>query len=300
MSVTAFNNSRIRLDGAPRFILRQATSRDAEALFVYLDEDPWTNLFVRTRVEVLLQHGARRGAESYVVVAESAEPRRPVHGLCLISHQLAMPVVDHDEAARAFGDHLRAHRAPLAHIVGQRRAAASLWSAYGLGRDARLNRAQRYYVLEHELGLADEEPPLYKASLQDLEQLTLASAAMHLEETYIDPLTVAPDSFRLTVRQRILDGRSFVWLDSRRRVVFKADISCMGRHGVLVSGVYTRSDMRRQGVARRGMSLLCRRLLRVFSSVALYVNEGNTPAIRLYESLGFRYHRPYRTVFIDH
>lgn len=304
MSVSAFNNRSARTpDHSARFTLRQAIPQDTDKLAGYLARDPWTNLFVQLRVENHLRNPGRN-ADVRVLVAESLRAPRAhsgglsLCGLCLVSHQLVMPVTSRDEVALAFGEHLRHRGADLAHVVGERRAASVLWRSYGLGRSARLNRAQRYYVLDGDTLLPSATAPLFKARLDDLESVTIASSAMHLEETYVDPLLAAPETFRLTVRQRILDGRAFVWLDEARRVIFKADISCIGRQGVLLSGVYTRPDMRRRGIARQAMSYLCKRLLRVFSSIMLYVNEGNTPAIRLYDALGFRYHCPYRTVFI--
>ena len=101
------------------------------------------------------------------------------------------------------------------------------------------------------------------------------------------------------MRHRIELGRSYVWFDEGRRLVFKVDVSAQSRYGVQLSGVYTPEPFRRQGIATRGMFDACRLLFeRGWPRVTLYVNQDNHGARRLYERLGFVYHGEYETVFV--
>ncbi|HVH05786.1 MAG TPA: GNAT family N-acetyltransferase, partial [Myxococcota bacterium] len=58
--------------------------------------------------------------------------------------------------------------------------------------------------------------------------------------------------------------------------------------GWLLQGVYTWPEARRRGLAAAGVTALCRRAADAGARhVQLAVVEGNTPAERLYEGLGF-------------
>ena len=67
--------------------------------------------------------------------------------------------------------------------------------------------------------------------------------------------------------------------------------------GWLIQGVYTSPDARRRGYAAAGMSALAQEAFESGADhVQLAVVEGNEPAQRLYEGLGFEAYSRLRTV----
>ena len=93
---------------------------------------------------------------------------------------------------------------------------------------------------------------------------------------------------------------SWSLFENGMRLIFKADISAPSRYGVQISGVYTDPSVRNQGVATRAMRELCRLLfVRGWPRVTLYVNEGNQPALKVYERVGFSYLHDYMTIFVS-
>lgn len=274
----------------------------------YLRRDALTNLFLQTRLERFFNqlHPSSQRVNPWfrVLIAEPHRAtrrsvERDVLGICVAPHRLALPVASHPTVAWQLGRTLQQSDVELSQIVGEDQAVSAFWEAFRGGHAPRLNRRQRYCALTHTRALSSDTTPLRLARSWELDAVVEAASAMYMEETLSDPMATSPETFRLIVRQRILDRRCYVWTDAHGDVLFKADVSCSNASGVLISGVYTRPDQRRRGLARRGLAHLCRILLQTAPAVVLYVNEDNRPALRLYEGLGFDHHRPYRTVFID-
>ena len=89
------------------------------------------------------------------------------------------------------------------------------------------------------------------------------------------------------VGRRVLER----WQEARSsefgEVLFKVDHSASSEHVIQLAGVYTVPSARRKGLARDGMVGMVSWALERVPTVTLYVDASNTPAIRLYEALGF-------------
>ena len=296
-------------DGGPR-ILSERHHRD---LYEFLCEDIPSNLFQLCWLE---NHG---------VVAE----RRPdlfhfagLHGAgggltsssLAVTHRLALVYASDQEAARRLGRWYRRQGFVFEHIVSADASVTPFWEAYRGPPDeaevsARLNRSQKLLVMDSERWASEIEPnrrPDYEptgvglADPDQLEAIYLASAQMHREETLQDPLQHDPETFRRHVRHRIESGRTFVWFDESRHLLFKADISARGSLGAQLSGVYTTPSQRGQGIATRALFDICEELFEAgLPRVTLYVNAENRAALRVYEKVGFEIHTDFRTVFIE-
>lgn len=202
------------------------------------------------------------------------------------------------------------------HVVSAQHLVSAFWASYTSSSQhtaqqpftSRLIASQKMYDLPRKRWLdvrqsaveqAENPVPLREATILELEAVFLASARMHLEETQEDPLAHQPDVFRHHVKHRIQAGRTYVWFDQHRRLVFKADLSAQSRYGVQISGVYTDPAVRNQGIATRAMTELCRLLfVRGWPRATLYVNHSNHAAIKVYERVGFSFHHDYMTVFV--
>ncbi|MFU8804849.1 MAG: GNAT family N-acetyltransferase [Bradymonadaceae bacterium] len=231
----------------------------------------------------------------------------------VISNRLILLDTRRIEDAQTFGRWYRERGIRFHHIVSARRCVAPFWQVYHrhdrtadisarLIQDQEmfvLHRTQWYDRLNREGGLFWEPTELRTAQKADLDALFLASARMHQEETLEDPLAKDPDAFRRHIRHRIAHGRSFVWYDDARRLIFKADISAHSRHGAQISGVFTLPSMRGQGLGTRAMHDLCHQLFEQgLPLITLYVNTHNESAKRVYTRVGFRYYADYQTVFV--
>jgi uncharacterized protein len=180
-------------------------------------------------------------------------------------------------------------------LIGEERAVGELWDeARDLLPRPRDDRpGQPVYALR--------EPPeqgetgLRAARLLDLERLVPACAAAHREEIGVDPLRRDPDSFRWRTRQQIEEGRSWLWIEDGV-IRFKAEASACTPSAVQLQQVWVDPEARGRGDGRRGLSDLCRLLLGQVPTVCLFVRPENTPALRLYDSIGMTRELTYRSL----
>lgn len=292
---------------------RMLTMRHERSLREFLCRDEALNLFQLCWLE---NHGAQPDGRPelfhYAGIPDGEGSFRAVS--LAVTNRLALIDATDDEAARTMGRWYRQRGFVFDHVVSGDAAVTPFWDAYlhhpgGVQVRARLNRRQKLLIIEREdwfdaiLPDRDEhfEPTgLTRARSEQLEAVYLASAQMHREETLEDPLEKNPESFRRHVRHRIDSGRTFVWFNAVRQLMFKADISARGQVGVQLSGVFTPSPFRGRGIATRALFDICRELFEGGTPrVALYVNAENAAALRVYEKVGFEFHADFRTVFVQ-
>jgi uncharacterized protein len=235
---------------------------------------------------VFLEDVARRGLGRFAAV-EDADGR-----LTALCHAGAN-VVPSGRGCAAFVEAATGGAARM--LIGEENAVGELWDAARARlpepRDDR--PGQPVYVLSE----APEpgETGLRPARARDLDVLVPACAAAHREEIGLDPLSRDPDGFRWRTRQLIEEGRSWLWLEDGV-IRFKAEASAWTPSAVQLQQVWADPEARRHGYAKRALADLCRLLLEQAPTVCLFVRPENTPALRLYESIGMTRALTYRSL----
>jgi len=249
-----------------------------EQILRFCAEDPVERVF--------LEDVARRGLGRFSAV-EDAKGR-----LTALCHAGAN-VVPSGRGCGAFAE-ASAHGGARM-LIGEEGAVSELWeAARGRLPEPRDDRpGQPVYVLSDlpEPG----ETGLRAAQESDVERLVPACAAAHFEEINVDPLSRDPDGFRWRTRQQIVEGRSWLWLEDGV-IRFKAEASAWTPSAVQLQQVWVDPEARRNGYARRALADLCRLLLAGTPTVCLFVRPENTPALRLYESIGMLRALTYRSL----
>ncbi|WP_067781300.1 GNAT family N-acetyltransferase [Actinomyces vulturis] len=133
---------------------------------------------------------------------------------------------------------------------------------------------------------------LHAATLGHYGMVMPASCAMFEEEVGYDPQREG-GGYARHVRELLNFGRTFVVTDDGHggmglsRVVFKADVGSLAHDMAGLTGVWTHPEMRGLGIARAAMVAVVDAIrVSMATTVTLYVNDFNTPARRLYDSLG--------------
>jgi len=256
----------------------QVVEPSTEQILAYCVESPVERVF--------LEDVARRGQGRFAGVENDDGTLR---ALC----HLGTNVVPSGSGCDAFVD--EAGRVAPRMLIGEQEAVTELWHAgrrkLGKAREDRLG--QPVYVVR--------EPPeqggtgLREARRSDLDVLVPACARAHFEELSVDPLRRDPNGFRWRTRAQIEEGRSWVWIEDGV-ILFKAEASAWTPHAVQLQQVWVDPPARRQGNAARALRDLIRLLLRRVPAVCLFVRAENTPAIRLYETVGMQHVLDYRSV----
>lgn len=279
------------------FSIRLARRHDEARITAFLRRDEPSRLFLLSWIE---QYGVARngGGSTFSVYVAEAHDRKKVLGVCIVlAGRMVAPYGGHS-VGRAFGIRLRRLGLGLDHIVGPNRPVRALWAAYARGRNPRLDRPQRFMVLDPGNFRPLGNSRVRRAQLQDLDRLVPVARAMYREETLVDPWRDDPAAFRKVQAQRVDRGQTFVWAD-RGELIFKTDVSSFSlSSGAQLAGVYTIPSRRGQKVASRALSDICRELLAQVPRLTLYVNEDNLAARRVYQRLGFRDHTPWRSIFV--
>ncbi|MGD8393943.1 MAG: GNAT family N-acetyltransferase [Candidatus Eiseniibacteriota bacterium] len=258
-----------------------------------LERDPVESVFLRS---VIMRLGVElHGRHAQLLGARSSTGT--VAGVLLLS-SLVVPFALNRDVARAFGQFIVESGAQVRNIVGRRETVQGLREGMRHhGTQHRLLRdRQLVYVLERECFRSCGEAALRRATLSDLGLVVAASAAMMKEEVEEDPLAERPAEFRWFIRDRIVRGDEYLWCDDDG-VCFRCNLSARTPDLAQIEGVYTPPERRRAGLATRGLSALCGRLLQDTPRLCLYVNDFNHGAIRLYERLGFRHVFDFQSVF---
>jgi uncharacterized protein len=235
---------------------------------------------------VFLEDIARRGLGRFSAVAG---PGGRLEALCHVGAN----VVPSGRGCAAFAG--AAARSGARMVIGEERAVSDLWdvAARRMPRPRDDRPGQPVYALR--------EPPepgetgLRAARPLDLDLLVPACAAAHQEEIGVDPLQRDPEGFRWRTRQQVEEGRSWLWLEDGV-ILFKAEASAWTPSAVQLQQVWVDPQARRRGYARRALADLCRLLLERVPAVCLFVRPENTPALRLYDSIGMTRELTYRSL----
>jgi len=258
--------------------MRAATAPTLDQVLRFCAEDPVERVF--------LEDIARRGLGRFSAVT-AGDGR--IGALCHVGAN----VVPSGTGCGAFAGEVAASRARM--VIGEERAVAELWdeAARSMPFPREDRPGQPVYALR--------EPPepgnteLRAARLDDLPLLVPACAAAHLEEIGVDPLRRDAETFRWRTRQQVEEGRSWLWeVDGVIR--FKAEASAWTPAAVQLQQVWVDPEARGNGYAQRALSDLCRLLLAQVPTVCLFVRPENTPALRLYDSIGMSRELTYRSL----
>jgi ribosomal protein S18 acetylase RimI-like enzyme len=248
-------------------------------ILAYCAEDPVERVF--------LEDVARRESGRFTAL-EGIED-----GSLLALCHLGTDVVPSGTGCGAFAE--AAARAAPRMLIGEQQAVSALWdeARRRLGKPREDRVGQPVYV-----STAPPEPGdtgLRPATRADVDVLVPACARAHFEELGVDPLRRDPNGFRWRTRVQVEEGRSWVWLEDGA-IRFKAEASAWTPSAVQLQQVWVDPPVRRRGYAERALRDLIRLLLAEVPAVCLFVRAENTPAIRLYETVGMEHVLDYRSV----
>jgi ribosomal protein S18 acetylase RimI-like enzyme len=270
------------------------TPRERDAALEYLRRDPLENLLLMEMVASVGQPPSQSEPPAQVVAAWSGGE---ILGMASLRPSIVLDVRMTDEGLEACLPMLSALSTGL--IKSPAAGVEPVWRALRMrGRRALIDRRETAYARRAgDAAPACEPGPgcsLRRADDTDLEELVEAARASLREEDRPDPFEGDPDGFRRWVRGRVSRAR-LVSEGGKPTFVSYADVR--RSEGWLVQGVYTWPAERRRGHARAGMAgLLAEASAEGADHVQLAVVEGNVPALRLYEGLGFEPFCQLRTI----
>jgi predicted GNAT family acetyltransferase len=268
-----------------RWSLRLLAEDDFKGALEFLQRDPLINVYLISR---LLEE--RTLAASQIAVVR-------FNGAIVLVASLATNIVlagdpsisgDITESAVSLvGDRILTRMLPVRAIISPAHLVETLWSGLRTRIDpptvVRMN--QPIYAIRRRLDFPDLTASRF-STMRDLDQLVPACAAMHREEVGIDPLDRDAAGYRERIRELVEKKRSVIRV-AGTTIVSKCEFSAMTPEAVQLMGVWTHPHYRRQGLSRELLREVCGHLFRKGRTVTLFVNDFNTPAIRLYEALGF-------------
>lgn len=272
---------------------RLVSRREREAVLARLARDPLRDLLLIDAVAGIGRRAAPHELEPAIAcVWDGGKPR----GVASLRPSLVVESGCDDAALATLLPHLESVGAGL--LKCGVREADQVWERLARsGHRALVDRTETAYAVREDEARLVPTPAdvrVRAAAPADVDALVHAARASLREERRPDPFAGDPDGFRRWVRGRVERARV---VEVGGRVAFVGYADVRRPEGWLVQGVYTWEDARRKGYAAAGMSALCREAFAAGAAhVQLAVIDGNEPAIRLYEKLGFRAFDALRTV----
>ena len=183
-------------------------------------------------------------------------------------------------------------------IMGEASELEVFWKHYSAGgRGPRLRCRELFYEFSRTSAADDDMGGFRQATLEDLDQVVEAHAAMVLEETGVNPLAEDAEGFRRRCARRVEKGR--VWaLIERGELVFKADVVTETPEAAYIEGVWVNPAHRLKGNGRRCWHALSRSLLNRTPAFCGFVNYENGPARNFYEVVGGVMRGDYHKVYV--
>lgn len=270
----------------PRLQVRPIGRNDESLALAALDRNPVRDVFIASRI---LHDGALTALGPSPLWGAFEDDA--LRGLLHVGPNL-VPATDDQAACEALAA-AAGGLYPTRMVVGERTTVELLWSLIGGSYPAprEVRRRQFVYAVDPDRLVRD---PLdgarghaRLAERSDEDQVLRLSAAMYTEEMGENPMARDPDGYRRRVRMLTARGWTYVY-ESGGRLQFKMDVGCASNHTAQIQGVYVPPDLRGRGVGTTAMAACCDLALDRHPNLSLYVNDFNTPAVALYERIGFR------------
>ncbi len=261
---------------------RRLVPSDERELVAFLARRPADNAY-------LLGLVARGGLDDTTMgafVAWTEQGR--INGVALLGSNLVLSHGIPAEGLAAFVELTRVSPWGVRVIVGPDAATGAFAAALALPR-VELERAGQVLLQVDRRTLPRDARSVELRPVQptEIDQMMALDLAMVREELGIDPFASDMQGYQRAWQRRINEWRAWVAGPVGGPLQCKVDQAAVSDHVVQLAGVYTAPDFRRRGLARAVVGEMCHLLLREVTRVVLYVNADNTPALRLYRSLGF-------------
>lgn len=264
---------------------------DLHSVFEYLARSPIENVAM---MGTLMEEGLPgSGYREFVGIRDGASWR----AVACFSGDISLFATD-DQAIDMVAEYALRRAPIIPRIIARKDIVDRFWltlqrAPYPLQFD----RLQLVYTLDPADLKAEPEPRMRLARMDEAEDVARLASAMSYEEIQMDPYRDHPLSYLRLIEQRIRLERYYV-LEDEGQIKFQVHLNSITPYAGQITGVYTPQAFRRQGWAHRGMGEFCKLALARAPQLCLFVNDFNTPAIRLYESLGFKPIMEYRAVFM--
>jgi predicted GNAT family acetyltransferase len=262
---------------------RVLENRDTAALWHLVDADPTANVFLASHLEAACT--AARSPSGGEVVGLFR------HGIlqsaCWAGVNLVPVGVADDDGAR-LGAFLAENNRRFSSIFGPSSSVMSIWSALAPASPAPFDVRPDQPLLElREAPHCAPAPGLRFTRPEELETILPACAAMFEEEVGYSPYLGGAEHYRRRVASLVSRRHSLMDLDSRGRVIFKAELGTVSARTVQVQGVWMNPRYRGRGLAAGYMAAVAAAARRLAPVVSLYVNGHNGPARAAYRRVGF-------------
>jgi uncharacterized protein len=270
----------------PRFQVRPIGRDDESLALAVLDRNPVRDVFIASRI---LHDGALTSFGPSPLWGAFSDGE--LRGLLHVGPNL-VPATDDQATCEALAT-AAGGLYPTRMVVGERTTVELLWSLIGGSYPAprEVRRRQFVYAVDRDRLVRDPRhgAPGHArlAERSDEDRVLELSAAMYTEEMGENPMARDPDGYRRRVRMLTARGWTYVY-ESRGRLQFKMDVGCASHRTAQIQGVYVPPDLRGRGVGTTAMAACCDLALDRHPNLSLYVNDFNTPAVALYERIGFR------------
>ena len=262
--------------------IRVITRRDAPEVLRLLDLRPIDNIVVSSRVRKL---GVERAGLGNDLVGYWENGTL----ISFLSNGYSLhPINATNAALDKFCERLDYRRA--GSIVGVRDETMGLWQR--LCDRSFTQWASPREVRDHQKVMAITSDPriapntsVQVVPTRYLDSYLDAAIAMYTEEVGVAPLDIQ-GSYRDHVASMMMKGCTLGVVQSGR-IVFKADIVADANQICQVGGVWLDPQYRGRGFSESLMAAVVTLCHERFSTVTLYVNPYNHPAVRSYEAIGF-------------
>ncbi len=259
-------------------IERLSSAHEAAAL-AYLARSPYEHVFLTYLI--LFDTAPVTREASHVAFDDDGR----VIGVGYFGRQVVLAA--DDSAIEAFAGIGRRHHGERM-LVGPRPAVEAYWQhiapQHVLPRAVR--RRQFVMMLDRSMLRPYEHTVLARrARIDEWTSVADNSALMIAQELEYDPRRSSPE---FTANVRAMIDRGLWWVgESLGRLCFYCNIGPWSPQTAQLQGIWTPPELRGKGLATAALSAICDRLLAMSPSLSLYVNDFNTPAIALYDRVGF-------------
>ena len=266
------------------------SSAHESAALEYLARSPYENVFLTYIILFDIASSTRNAV--YVALSDGH-----VTGVAYFGKQLVI-AADDDATIDAFATIAEKYRGERM-IVGQRSTIASFWARVsGWHPKPRLVRDRQFVMKIDRASLKPFETNVTVRRARIDEWTTVAdnSALMIAQELDYDPRRSSPE-FASNVRAMI--DRRLWWVgESYGRLCFFCNIGPWSPVTAQLQGIWTPPDLRGRGLATSALAGICDKLLAMSPTLSLYVNDFNTPAVALYERVGFETVAEFQTILL--